>query len=79
MAWCPKLGHISLYIKFGLIFQLIFYKMEKHVFRIYDMNHDGYIDFIEFMVVFHVLSGMGRRKNTFYWTISAKTWGRGGG
>ena len=40
--------------------------MEKHVFRIYDMNHDGYIDFIEFMVVFHVLSGMGRRKNTFY-------------
>jgi len=31
-------------------------KMEKHVFRIYDTNNDGYIDFIEFMVVFHVLS-----------------------
>lgn len=25
-------------------------KMEKHVFRIYDSNNDGYIDFPEFMV-----------------------------
>ena len=31
--------------------------MEKHIFRIYDTNNDGHIDFIEFMVVFHVLSG----------------------
>jgi len=31
-------------------------KMEKHIFRIYDTNKDGHIDFIEFMVVFHVLS-----------------------
>jgi Ca2+-binding EF-hand superfamily protein len=31
-------------------------KMEKHIFRIYDTNNDGHIDFIEFMVVFHVLS-----------------------
>lgn len=32
-------------------------KMEKHVFRVYDTNRDGYIDFVEFMVVFHILSG----------------------
>ena len=32
-------------------------KVEKHVFRVYDTNGDGYIDFIEFMVLFHILSG----------------------
>ena len=31
-------------------------KMEKHVFRIYDANNDGYIDFIEFMIIFHIMS-----------------------
>ena len=31
-------------------------KIEKHAFRIYDLNDDGYIDFTEFMVVFFVLS-----------------------
>jgi len=31
-------------------------KVEKHVFRVYDTNGDGYIDFIEFMVLFHILS-----------------------
>jgi Ca2+-binding EF-hand superfamily protein len=31
-------------------------KMEKHVFRIYDSNNDGYIDFVEFMLVFHIMS-----------------------
>merc|ERR1712193_378775 len=31
-------------------------KMEKHVFRIYDSNNDGYIDFVEFMVIFHIMS-----------------------
>ena len=24
--------------------------MEKHLFRVYDTNNDGYIDFVEFMV-----------------------------
>ena len=31
-------------------------KMEKHVFRIYDANNDGFIDFEEFMIVFHIMS-----------------------
>merc|ERR1711910_316405 len=31
-------------------------KMEKHVFRIYDSNNDGYIDFIEFMLIFFLMS-----------------------
>eukprot|EP00091_Calanus_sinicus_P017725 TRINITY_DN38384_c0_g1_i1.p1 TRINITY_DN38384_c0_g1~~TRINITY_DN38384_c0_g1_i1.p1 ORF type:complete len:218 (-),score=103.12 TRINITY_DN38384_c0_g1_i1:54-647(-) len=31
-------------------------KMEKHVFRIYDSNNDGHVDFVEFMVVFFILS-----------------------
>jgi len=31
-------------------------KVEKHVFRVYDTNGDGFIDFIEFMVLFHILS-----------------------
>ena len=30
-------------------------KMEKHVFRIYDSNNDGYIDFVEFMLIFHTI------------------------
>ena len=25
-------------------------KMEDHVFRVYDSNNDGFIDFVEFMV-----------------------------
>ena len=31
-------------------------KLEKHVFRVYDTNGDGHIDFQEFMMVFHILS-----------------------
>merc|ERR1712240_875420 len=31
-------------------------KMEKHVFRIYDTNNDGYIDFTEFMLIFFIMS-----------------------
>merc|ERR1719483_1711786 len=31
-------------------------KMEKHVFRVHDTNNDGYIDFVEFMVIFYIMS-----------------------
>merc|ERR1719312_560077 len=31
-------------------------KLEPHVFRIYDTNNDGEIDFVEFMVVYYCLS-----------------------
>ena len=32
------------------------YQMEKHVFRAYDSNNDGYIDFVEFMVIFYIMA-----------------------
>merc|ERR1711874_20730 len=32
-------------------------KMEKHVFRIYDENNDGHVDFVEFMVVYTIMAG----------------------
>ena len=32
-------------------------KMEEHYFRMYDTNNDGYIDFVEFMVIFHIMDG----------------------
>ena len=31
-------------------------RLGKHIFRIYDTNDDGFIDFTEFMVIFHVMS-----------------------
>ena len=31
-------------------------KMEKHVFRIYDSDNDGFINFEEFLCVFHIMS-----------------------
>merc|ERR1711872_896294 len=31
-------------------------KMEKHVFRIYDADNDGFINFEEFLCVFHIMS-----------------------
>jgi len=30
--------------------------MQKHIFRCYDENENGYIDFVEFMLVFHIMS-----------------------
>ena len=32
-------------------------RMEKHLFRIYDSNNDGFIDFHEFMIVFSIFTG----------------------
>ena len=29
-------------------------KMDKHIFRVYDTNNDGVIDFTEFMVTFEI-------------------------
>ena len=31
-------------------------KMGKHVFRMYDTNTDGYVDFTEFMLTFFIMS-----------------------
>jgi len=31
-------------------------KMEKHFFRLYDANNDGFIDFTEFMLIFFIMS-----------------------
>ena len=32
-------------------------KMEPHVFRVYDLNQDDFIDFVEFMLVYNILAG----------------------
>jgi len=32
-------------------------KMEGHVFRIYDLNNDGHIDFVEFMIIYSIMAG----------------------
>merc|ERR1712013_980921 len=39
-------------------------KMEKHVFRAYDTNNDGYIDFVEFLVIFYIMSGLLKTEDT---------------
>ena len=35
-------------------------KVENHLFRIYDINNDGVVDFHEFMTVFMILTGRTR-------------------
>jgi len=31
-------------------------KIEKHMFRVYDSNDDGYIDAVEFMLIYHIMA-----------------------
>jgi len=31
-------------------------KLANHIFRVYDSNHDGYMDFVECMVVYHIMT-----------------------
>lgn len=38
-------------------------KLEKHIFRMYDANGDGFIDFREFMLVLYVLSSGSPEEN----------------
>jgi len=38
-------------------------KLEKHIFRMYDANNDGKIDFKEFMVVLYVMSNGSAEEN----------------
>ncbi|XP_023345061.1 neuronal calcium sensor 2 [Eurytemora carolleeae] len=38
-------------------------KLEKHIFRMYDTNDDGHIDFREFMIVLYVLSNGSPEEN----------------
>ena len=38
-------------------------KLEKHIFRMYDANKDGNIDFREFMIVLYVMSSGSPEEN----------------
>merc|ERR1719308_542379 len=38
-------------------------KLERHIFRMYDTNKDGHIDFKEFMIVLYVMSNGSPEEN----------------
>ncbi|XP_059098163.1 neuronal calcium sensor 2-like isoform X2 [Tigriopus californicus] len=38
-------------------------KLEKHIFRMYDSNQDGFIDFREFMIVLYIMSSGSPEEN----------------
>merc|ERR1711872_1771 len=38
-------------------------KLEKHIFRMYDKNDDGHIDFREFMIVLYIMSSGSPQEN----------------
>jgi len=38
-------------------------KLEKHIFRMYDTNDDGHIDFREFMIVLYIMSSGSPEEN----------------
>jgi len=38
-------------------------KLEKHIFRMYDSNKDGHIDFREFMIVLYIMSNGSPEEN----------------
>jgi len=38
-------------------------KLEKHIFRMYDTNKDGHIDFREFMIVLYIMSNGSPEEN----------------
>ena len=38
------------------IIGIVFYFLYLRCFRIYDANNDGYVDFVEFMVVYTIMS-----------------------
>ena len=38
-------------------------KLESHIFRMYDSNGDGHIDFREFMIVLYVMSSGSPEEN----------------
>ena len=52
---------LTLFDNFLFLFQVCYpstdtEKLEKHIFRMYDSNGDGFIDFREFMLVLYILS-----------------------
>ena len=49
-------------------------KVEDHIFRIYDINNDGVVDFHEFMTVFMILTGRTRGFMKLILILSLNCW-----